>query len=115
MVKKVSDDLLSELAHGGCVDEHLRDQLVVFQALAEGRSTVDGGRKTIPNEGELIQSSLHARTAMWVTNKLLGIDFNEEGSCNGIGFDPSPSTSSSSEEDLQNLTENIQDLNISTS
>jgi RNA 3'-terminal phosphate cyclase (ATP) len=115
MVKRVSDDLLSELAHGGCVDEYLRDQLVVFQALAEGRSTVDGGRKTIPNEGELIQPSLHARTAMWVTNKLLGIDFNEEGSCNGIGFDPSPSTSSSLEEDLQNLAENIQDLNISTS
>ncbi|KAI4947353.1 hypothetical protein J4E91_006705 [Alternaria rosae] len=29
IVKKVSDDLLAEIEHGGCVDEYLRDQLIV--------------------------------------------------------------------------------------
>jgi len=35
LVAKVVTDLKGELAHGGCVDEHMQDQLVVFQALAE--------------------------------------------------------------------------------
>lgn len=82
MVKKVSDDLLAEIEHCGCVDEYLRDQLVVFQALADGRSTVYGGRK-----GELlVQSSLHAQTAQWVAHEIVGVGFDTEGGCEGIGF-----------------------------
>jgi RNA 3'-terminal phosphate cyclase (ATP) len=76
MVEKVSDDLLSEIEHGGCVDEWMRDQLVVFQALAEGTSRVDGGGR---------EPSLHARTAMWVASEVLGVEW-DGGGCEGIGF-----------------------------
>jgi RNA 3'-terminal phosphate cyclase (ATP) len=78
MLKKVSDDLIGEIEHGGCVDEWMRDQLVVFQALAEGRSRVDGGGR---------EPSLHARTAMWVASEILGVKW-VEGECEGIGFVP---------------------------
>jgi RNA 3'-terminal phosphate cyclase (ATP) len=84
MVKKVSDDLLGEIEHGGCVEEYARDQLVVFQALAMGRSRVFGGKK-----GEkVVEPSLHARTAMWVCKEMLGVDFDQEGECEGIGITP---------------------------
>ena len=64
-----------ELAHGGCVDEFLQDQLVVFQALADGTSTIDGRTP-----------SLHTRTARWVAERILGITFDANGHCAGIGF-----------------------------
>jgi RNA 3'-terminal phosphate cyclase (ATP) len=84
MVKKVSDDLLMEIEHGGCVDEFMRDQLVVFQSLAEGMSKVFEGRK-----GDVsVQPSLHTKTAMWVANQILGVEFDEEGGCEGMGFRP---------------------------
>ena len=82
MVKKVSDDLLAEIQHGGCVDEHLRDQLVVFQALAQGRSKVWGGR----THNGLVDMSLHAQTAKWVAEEMLGVRFDDEGGCTGVGF-----------------------------
>jgi RNA 3'-terminal phosphate cyclase (ATP) len=82
MIKKVSDDLLAEIEHGGCVDEFSRDQLVVFQALAEGRSRVNGGKRG----EERVEPSLHARTAMWVAQEILGTDFDANGGCAGLGF-----------------------------
>jgi RNA 3'-terminal phosphate cyclase (ATP) len=82
MIKKVSDDLLAEIEHGGCVDEFSRDQLVVFQALAEGKSRVDGGRRG----EEKVEPSLHARTAMWVAEEMLGTEWDGEGGCVGVGF-----------------------------
>lgn len=84
IVKKVSDDLLAEIEHGGCVDEHLRDQLVVFQALAEGKSQVDGGKR----KDVLVEPSLHAKTAQWVAHEIVGVSFDKEGGCKGIGFHP---------------------------
>ena len=74
LVSKVVQDLNAELAHGGCVDEYLQDQLVIFQALAKGKSKIDGG-----------SPSLHTLTARWVCEKMLGIDF-VDGHCEGIGF-----------------------------
>lgn len=84
IVRKVSDDLIAEIEHGGCVDEHMRDQMVVYQALAKGRSCVDGGRR----EGRLLEPSLHAKTAMWVAQKIVDVCFDEEGSCEGLALDP---------------------------
>jgi RNA 3'-terminal phosphate cyclase (ATP) len=81
MIKKVSDDLLAEIEHGGCVDEFSRDQLVVFQALAKGRSRVNRGRRG----EERVEPSLHARTAMWVAQEILGTDFDANGGCVGLG------------------------------
>ncbi|KAI9657438.1 MAG: hypothetical protein M1821_003120 [Bathelium mastoideum] len=84
-------DLADELAHGGCVDTFMRDQLVVYQALAEGRSYVDGGQVHAgeESEGRARKASLHAQTAEWVCGELLGqsgVHFDGEGGCQGVGW-----------------------------
>ncbi len=79
-VTKVVGDLILEIEGGGCVDEHMQDQLVVFQALAQGRSTVKG------KDGK---GSLHTQTARWVCEQILGergVAFNVDGGCEGIGW-----------------------------
>ncbi|KAF2200668.1 EPT/RTPC-like protein [Delitschia confertaspora ATCC 74209] len=86
LVKQVTAKLITEIDHGGCVDEYMRDQLVVFQALAKGKSSVYNGRK---KDGTLVEPSLHAKTAQWVANALLGVMFDEEGGCEGVGYVPS--------------------------
>lgn len=78
LVTRVVDDLEQELAHGGCVDEYLQDQLVVFQALAQGRSWIDDGTRK--------EASLHTRTVRWVVERILGVGFDEAGTCAGIGY-----------------------------
>ena len=82
IVRKVSDDLLAEIEHDGCVDEYLRDQLAVFQALAEGRSKVYGGKR----KDVLMKPSLHAKTAQWVAKEMIDVEFDDEGGCKGIGY-----------------------------
>lgn len=82
MVRKVTNELVAEIEHGGCVDGYMRDQMVVFQALAMGKSMVEGGRK---KEGR-VQPSLHAKAAHWVAKEVIGVEFDDEGSCEGIGF-----------------------------
>jgi RNA 3'-terminal phosphate cyclase (ATP) len=84
IVKKVSDELWAEIEHGGCVDEYLRDQLVVFQALAEGESHVYGGK----SKGKRAEPSLHARTAQWVAGEIVGVEYDEWGGCEGLGYLP---------------------------
>jgi RNA 3'-terminal phosphate cyclase (ATP) len=74
LVSKVVGDLGQELAHGGCVDEFLQDQLVAFQVLAEGESVVTSG-----------DVSLHTRTCEWVAKQMLGNIFKGTGT-HGIGF-----------------------------
>ncbi|PSN59099.1 RNA 3'-terminal phosphate cyclase [Corynespora cassiicola Philippines] len=84
LTKKVVGDLVTEINHGGCVDEFMRDQYVIYQALAEGRSSVSGGLKM----DKLLEPSLHAQTAQWVVKELMGVEFDEEGSCEGVGLAP---------------------------
>ncbi|RMZ83108.1 hypothetical protein DV738_g1279, partial [Chaetothyriales sp. CBS 135597] len=62
----------TELKRGGCVDEHLQDQLVIFQALARGRSVVDAG--TGRGGG-----TLHTQTVRWVCEEILGVSFGQDG------------------------------------
>ncbi|RYP75156.1 hypothetical protein DL771_002617 [Monosporascus sp. 5C6A] len=101
--RKVCDDLRAEVAdrRGGVVDGFLQDQLVIFQALAEGRTSFPRRRSSQPDEAsaddeeiaDLEHSvgslglegatrrdkahepfgdgSLHARTARWVASELL--------------------------------------------
>lgn len=83
LIKRVTAELASEVRHGGCVDEHMRDQLVVFQGLADGESFVDGG---CDERGNRIEPSLHAKTAEWVVEKILGARFDGQGGCQGVGF-----------------------------
>jgi RNA 3'-terminal phosphate cyclase (ATP) len=83
MVKQVASDLKDEVDHGGCVDEHLRDQIVVFQALAQGTSEVDGGMKSNDTPTE---PSLHALTTYWIAKQLLDVEFDKSGNCTGLGM-----------------------------
>jgi len=75
-------ELIRNLEHGGCVDEYLQDQIIIYMALAEGKSTVRTGPLT-----------LHTRTAIWVAEYLTQAKFEiKEASgvttmtCYGIGF-----------------------------
>lgn len=81
MVEACVRALKKEIEHGGCVDEFMQDELVVFQALASGRSFVYSG------EG-VGEGSLHTETARWVAETLTGIVFDKEGKCGveGVGL-----------------------------
>lgn len=83
LAERVSWDLHREWSSGAQVDEFLRDQLVVFQALAKGKSRVWGG---LEDGGGLRQASLHARTAEWVAAEMLGVKADGEGYVSGVGF-----------------------------
>jgi len=80
-------ELLRNINHGGCVDEYLQDQMIIFMALAQGRSTVLAGPLT-----------LHTKSAIWVAEQLTDAKFEvrEDGdnttiTCDGIGFTASNS------------------------
>ncbi|KAF9148950.1 hypothetical protein BG015_009291 [Linnemannia schmuckeri] len=77
IVREVVQRLQMELKHGGCVDEYLRDQLVIFSALAEGKCHIDAGRN---DDGQLLEGSLHTRTAQWVVSQMLPVTLGEDGS-----------------------------------
>ncbi|KXL48097.1 hypothetical protein M433DRAFT_63383 [Acidomyces richmondensis BFW] len=93
MAECVTRDLAREWRSGTWVDEHMRDQLVIFQALADGVSEIFQGRTVTGEEREtdersrlLREPSLHCRTAEWVATKILGVRFGEDGTCEGVGF-----------------------------
>ncbi|GAB7334270.1 hypothetical protein MBLNU13_g06308t1 [Cladosporium sp. NU13] len=67
LADRVSHDLHAEWSSGAYVDEYMHDQLVVFQALADGESQIFAG---CTPSGELRETSLHARTAEWVVKKM---------------------------------------------
>lgn len=89
LVKDVVAGLDEELASdvddtsGGvrCLDAHMQDQVVVYMALAEGRSRCDKVKESADRV-----PTLHARTARWVVGEMLGISFDEDGSCEGVGL-----------------------------
>ncbi|CAF9934903.1 MAG: hypothetical protein HETSPECPRED_009401 [Heterodermia speciosa] len=78
LVEQVWKELEAEITHGGCVDEYMQDQLVVFQALAKGQAEIDDGKGRGP--------SLHTKTAKWVAEQVLGVGFDEKGACKGVNF-----------------------------
>ncbi len=78
LVSKVMKDLKKLMKHGRCVDEYMQDQIVVFQALAAGKAEVDCGTDR--------EATLHTKTARWVTEQVVGTDFDELGRCQGLGY-----------------------------
>ena len=105
LVGKVLHDLEEELAHGGCVDEYMQDQLVVFQALAEGRSEVDYGKGRT--------ASLHTQTAKWVAEQILGMNFDERGICEGQAFRVGEKFWERSGKGKEALVEDIKEFHVS--
>ncbi|KAL3940571.1 MAG: hypothetical protein SGBAC_004927 [Bacillariaceae sp.] len=93
--RMAAQELCFTLERGGCVDEYLQDQLILYMALASGRSEIVTGSLT-----------LHTQSAISVAQQLCGTTFEVEKldktsdkvdsngcvfgrhyiSCNGIGF-----------------------------
>ncbi|KAK0197479.1 RNA 3'-terminal phosphate cyclase domain-containing protein [Armillaria mellea] len=79
-----AESLIRGLSAGGCVDEWLQDQIIIFMALAEGTSEIKCAK------GEL---ELHTKTAIWVAQRLTDVKFEVELDssgctlirCQGIG------------------------------
>lgn len=77
--QRVADELDAEIRKGGLVDEYLQDQLIVFQALAEGKSSISGTLEARTSDREHVDRtdkpfgdrSLHTTTARWVASELL--------------------------------------------
>ncbi len=77
VVQRAVKDLKAELDHGDCVDEFMRDQLVVFQTLAKAKSGVAFGERIL---------SPHAQTTQWVVDEMLRVDSDENGGCDDVGW-----------------------------
>ena len=77
--KKVVEGLDAELKKGGLVDEYLQDQLVIFQALAQGKTIIPGCAESLASDRTHTdkthepfgEGSLHTTTARWVVSQLL--------------------------------------------
>jgi RNA 3'-terminal phosphate cyclase (ATP) len=79
MAEKVVTDLHAEVDTGGSVDEFMQDQLVIFQALATGKSEVDAG---VGRE----EGSEHTRTVRWVVEQMFGKEIFAESIVDGCGL-----------------------------
>ncbi|XP_063894394.1 RNA 3'-terminal phosphate cyclase [Helicoverpa armigera] len=72
--------LRHDILSGGCLDTHLQDQVIIYMALAEGRSSMRVGDIT-----------LHTKTAIYIAELIANVRFEvmEDGSqniiqCNGL-------------------------------
>jgi RNA 3'-terminal phosphate cyclase (ATP) len=102
IAQKVVDDLDTELEKGGLVDEYLQDQLVVFQALAAGSSSIPGTSAALSSDRVRVDrtdepfgdGSTHTTTARWVASQLLPhAKWIDNGRlCEGVGWKASPTT-----------------------
>lgn len=89
MAEKCVERLGNELQSGLALDHCMVDQLAVFAGLADGRSTLCGVDDGEPGEDDVFgdpRTSMHAITARWALERVVGADFEEDGSCTGIGF-----------------------------
>jgi len=82
--QQAGKELLNELKREACVDSHLQDQLILFMALADGKSVVKTGPLT-----------LHTETAIHIAKTLTKAKFevhkcddndNVTIECDGIGY-----------------------------
>lgn len=79
IAQKVVRDLQIVLEKGGVVDEYLQDQLVIFQALADGRSSIPETSDALSSEKMRVDrtdepfggGSTHTTTARWAASNLL--------------------------------------------
>ncbi|KAI1654865.1 EPT/RTPC-like protein [Daldinia decipiens] len=62
--RKVCHDLFEEIAIRRVVDEYLQDQLVVFQALADGRTSFPRGPKPADSQGSSPDGISHLETSL---------------------------------------------------
>jgi RNA 3'-terminal phosphate cyclase (ATP) len=113
IAQKVVDELDVEVRKGGLVDEYLQDQLIVFQALAEGRSIIPGTPEAVTSDREHVDrtdepfgdGSTHTTTARWVASQLLPqVKWIDKGRvCEGAGWTAGIGDSTSLEEALRKV------------
>ncbi|XP_063962676.1 RNA 3'-terminal phosphate cyclase-like [Lytechinus pictus] len=72
--RDAAEELIKNLQHGGCVDEYLQDQLIIFMALAKGQSRVRTGPIT-----------LHTETAIHIAQLLTEAKFSISPLTDGSG------------------------------
>ena len=100
--EEAARELVKNLHHGGCVDEYLQDQMIIFLALAKGTSIVKVGPLTDHTRYvDSCQARQHGlmrdRTAIHIAQLLTGARFHLDENvpnstmitCEGIGFTPS--------------------------
>lgn len=98
LVEGVVNGLAEELANdvegleegARCLDFHMEDQVVIYMALAKGRSrcerVVTGDARLGLRSKTRSGPSLHTQTVQWVIGELLGVEFSEAGECEGVGL-----------------------------
>lgn len=60
--KRAAEELYNAVKEGVCVDKYIQDQIIIFMALAEGRSRIRMGELT-----------LHTQTAIYITEQLINV------------------------------------------
>lgn len=83
MAGEAVESLRASLVSGSCVDEHMQDQLIIYMALAEGRSCIRTQELT-----------LHTQTAIFIAEDLTDARFYVKAdslgtfliTCDGIGY-----------------------------
>ncbi|TDZ74857.1 RNA 3'-terminal phosphate cyclase [Colletotrichum trifolii] len=109
--QRVVGELVREVTmRGSTCDEYLQDQLVIFQVLAEGRTSFPGGSDVDVDDATVLQQdvaklelgermrrdrtdkpigdgSMHSQTAKWVASQILpGVEWYNKGAiCQGAG------------------------------
>jgi RNA 3'-terminal phosphate cyclase (ATP) len=96
MAQKVVDDLDTEIRKGGVVDEFLQDQLIVFQTLATGASSIPYTADALTSDRHRVDrtdepfgdGSTHTSTARWVASQFLPqVRWVDKGRiCEGAGW-----------------------------
>ena len=84
VAKEAFDTLKHDIDCQSCVDQYMQDQLIIFMALAKGKSSVKCGPLT-----------MHTKTAIYFTELMTGVKFDTteivKGNsylieCEGIGY-----------------------------
>ncbi|RPB20529.1 EPT/RTPC-like protein [Terfezia boudieri ATCC MYA-4762] len=101
LLSKALAKLATQWFQGEVLDEFLRDQLVIYQALCTGESYISGGQGEVGRLGgeevmgglkeEGVQwgsGSLHAQTARWIAREVGGVEWVGSGKegCVGVGL-----------------------------
>lgn len=87
LVSKVVRELGYEIKGARPLDWRMMDQIAVFAGLAAGRSAFSPGAEAERDSaGTTDRASMHTATARWAVEEMLGADFAEDGSCEGVGF-----------------------------
>ncbi|KAL6044791.1 RNA 3'-terminal-phosphate cyclase (ATP) [Balamuthia mandrillaris] len=93
--------LIHNLSYGGCVDEYLQDQLIIWMALASGLSRIKTGPLTLHTETSIHFTQLMTGAVFTVTEEAASQRKHGEQTfiieCQGIGLTPAASWNAAEE------------------